>query len=69
MNNLDLGLYKVLRPTERTSLSVRFSAFNLFNHPRFPGPDTNPSDAGFGTVNPSQNNQARTVELGARLTF
>ena len=69
VNNVDAGLYKVFTPTEKTKLSVRFSSFNLFNHPRFPGPNTNPSDAGFGTVNRSQNNPARTVEMGARLTF
>jgi hypothetical protein len=69
LNNADIGCYKVFRPTERARLQLRFNAFNLFNHPRFPGPDTNPNDSGFGTVNPSQNNQARMVELGARLTF
>jgi hypothetical protein len=43
--------------------------FNLFNHPRFGAPDTNPGDATFGRVTGSQQNQARTVELGAKLTF
>jgi hypothetical protein len=60
---------KVVQVREKVKLSVRIAAFNLFNHPRFPGPDANPSDAGFGTVNRSQNNPARTVEMGARLTF
>jgi hypothetical protein len=69
VNNLDAGIYKNFKPTEKTKLSLRISAFNVLNHPRFPAPDTNPSDAGFGTVNPSQNNQARTVEMGARITF
>jgi hypothetical protein len=69
VNNLDIDLSKNFRPTEKTRLQLRFDAFNAFNHPRFGAPDTNPNDAGFGRVNPSQNNQARTVELGARLTF
>lgn len=69
VNNVDVGLYKSFTLWEGKKLQVRFSAFNLFNHPRFPAPDTNPNDAGFGTVNPSQNNQARTVEMGARMTF
>jgi hypothetical protein len=69
VNNADLGFYKSFRATERIRLQLRFNAFNLFNHPRFPGPDANPGDAGFGTVNPSQYNPARTVELGARLTY
>jgi hypothetical protein len=69
VNNAEAQLNKVLQMTEKIKLSVRFAAFNLFNHPRFPAPDANPSDAGFGTVNRSQNNPARTVEMGARLTF
>jgi hypothetical protein len=69
VNNLDIGLSKNFRPTEETRLQLRFDAFNAFNHPRFGAPDTNPNDAGFGRINPSQNNQARTIELGARLTF
>jgi hypothetical protein len=69
VNNVDLGLYKNFRPTEKTKLSIRISAFNLFNHPRFPAPDSNPSDSNFGAVNKSQNNPARTIEIGGRITF
>jgi hypothetical protein len=69
VNNLDVSLSKNFRPTEKSRLQLRLDAFNAFNHPRFGAPDTNPNDAGFGRVNPSQNNQSRTIELGARLTF
>jgi len=69
VNNLDAGVYKSFTLLEGKKLQLRFNAFNLLNHPRFPAPDTNPNNAGFGTVNPSQNNQARTVEFGARITF
>ncbi len=69
VHNLDAGLYKNFTLMEGKKLQLRFNAFNLMNHPRFSGPDTNPNNAGFGTVNPSQRNPARTVEFGARITF
>ena len=69
VNNLDAGLYKNVRITEHTKLQLRFEAFNALNHVRFPGPDTNPSSATFGRVQLSQQNQARAVQLGARLSF
>lgn len=54
---------------ERVRLQLRFDVFNALNHLRFAAPDTNPSDSTFGRVTPSQQNQARSVELGARMTF
>ena len=69
VNNLDIGLYKNFFPVEKMKVQLRFDAFNAFNHPRFGAPDTNPSDSTFGRVTPAQQNQARTVELGARLSF
>jgi hypothetical protein len=69
VNNVDVGMAKNFRPAEHVRLQLRFDAFNLFNHCRFPAPDTNPSDAGSGTVPQTQYNQSRTVQLGARLTY
>ncbi|HKE23235.1 MAG TPA: carboxypeptidase-like regulatory domain-containing protein [Bryobacteraceae bacterium] len=69
VNNVDAGLRKNFQIVERVKLQMRFDVFNAFNHPRFGGPDTNPSDSTFGRVTPSQQNQARSVELGARMTF
>lgn len=69
VNEANIGLYKNFRITEKSRLQIRFDAFNAFNHPRFGAPDTNPSDASFGRVAGSQQNQARSVELGARLSF
>ncbi len=69
VNNVDAGLRKNLQIVERIRLQLRFDIFNAFNHPRFGAPDTNPSDSTFGRVTASQQNQARTVELGGRITF
>jgi hypothetical protein len=68
VNNADAGLRKNFA-IERVKLQLRFDVFNLFNHPRFGAPDTNPGDSTFGRVTPSQQNQARSVELGGRITF
>jgi hypothetical protein len=69
VNEANLGLYKNIQITERSKLQIRFDVFNAFNHPRFAAPDTNPSDSTFGRVPLAQQNQARSVELGARLFF
>ncbi|MGI8746669.1 MAG: carboxypeptidase regulatory-like domain-containing protein [Bryobacteraceae bacterium] len=69
VNEANIGLYKNVPVVERMKLQLRFDVFNAFNHPRFPAPDTNPGNATFGRVPLQQQNQARAVELGARLTF
>jgi hypothetical protein len=69
VNNVDAGLYKNVRFNERVRLQLRFNVFNLFNHPRFAAPDTNPGSSTFGRVTNYEQNQARAVELGARLSF
>jgi hypothetical protein len=50
VNNVDLGLRKNVKVSERVRVQLRGDAFNSFIPPRFPGPDANPSDAAFGTV-------------------
>jgi hypothetical protein len=69
VNNVDIGLRKTFHIVDRLKLQLRFDVFNAFNHPRFAAPDTTPTDSTFGVVTGSQQNQARTVELGARASF
>lgn len=69
VNEFNLGLFKNFRPNEKTKVQFRFEAFNALNHPRFAAPDTNPASATFGRVTPSQQNNSRAVQMGAKLTF
>ena len=69
VNELNLGVFKNFHPTERTRLQLRFEAFNAFNHPRFPAPDTNPASSTFGVVQKSEQNNARAIQMGAKLSF
>jgi hypothetical protein len=61
--------YQNIRYRDRMKLQLRFNVFNAFNHVRFGAPNTDPTSSNFGRVTLSQQNQARAVELGARLTF
>ncbi|MCU1234738.1 MAG: hypothetical protein JWP63_2705 [Candidatus Solibacter sp.] len=66
--NLDSGLFKSTKLSERVSLAVRAEAFNVFNHANLGNPGTNvstPSTFGFATGR----NGSRITQLGARLSF
>ena len=69
VNEFNSGVSKNFRPAERMKLQLRFEAFNALNHPRFAAPDTNPASATFGRVQPSQQNNARAIQMGAKLMF
>ena len=69
VNNFDLGLYKNIRPTERTRLQLRLEVYNALNHPRFDAPNTNPGDPQFGRITPAQQNNARVLQLAGKLYF
>src|SRR5262249_10235862 len=66
--NLDSGLFKSTKLTEKISLAVRAEAFNVFNHANLGNPGTNvssPSTFGYATGR----NGSRVTQLGARLSF
>jgi hypothetical protein len=69
VSNIDMGLRKSFRATDRVRLQLRLDAFNAFNHPRFAAPDANPSDSNFGQVAKSQQNQPRGIEVGMRVSY
>ncbi|MGO8814409.1 MAG: carboxypeptidase regulatory-like domain-containing protein [Terriglobia bacterium] len=72
--NLDFGLTKDTRITERVGIQIYGQAFNLFNHMQWgdPGLDLlNP--AGFGVISGEYgsigNGYRRIIQLGARVSF
>jgi hypothetical protein len=70
INNVDLSLIKNTRIAGDASLQLRFEALNAFNHPLFPGPNTNPTQVAFGSIVAStQNNYSRRVQVMAKLLF
>ena len=64
----DFGLIKRTYLTEKIDLQFRAEYFNAFNRVVFAGPDTNPYDAGFGTVG-GTNNSPRQGQLTLRIEF
>jgi outer membrane receptor protein involved in Fe transport len=69
-NNLNLSLQKDvgLRAGNQTRLQLRADFFNLFNHPQFAEPISDPSDPGFGRITRTALNN-RTIQLGLHLYF
>jgi hypothetical protein len=69
VNNLDLVISKNFRIREHIRLQYRFEAYNAFNHARFLGPNTDPTSASFGKVDPTEQNNARLVQMALKLYF
>jgi hypothetical protein len=69
VNNLDFAVLKNFRPMERLIAQFRLESFNALNHPRFGAPSTNPASSGFGTVNKSQLNQPRILQVALKFNF
>ena len=70
VNNVDLSLQKDfgLPGGDQRRLRIRADFFNLFNHPQFGEPVSDPTDANFGRIlRTSVNN--RTVQLGLHVYF
>jgi len=65
VKNLDFGLFKNTRISEKLNLEFRSEFFNLTNHPNFGPPDPNMSDLTFGKVLSAAN--PRFVQFGLKL--
>jgi hypothetical protein len=69
VNEASFGLFKNFTIRERYKAQFRGEFFNIFNHPRFGGPNTDPGSSSFGRVTPSQNNMPRVVQLALKISF
>ena len=69
LENLDAGIFRTFRVTERISTQIRAEAFNALNHPSFSNPssDTN-SPATFGVIS-STVSTARQLQFAAKVRF
>jgi len=72
VSNVDLGIQKVIRVTERVSIELRGEAFNIFNHPTWSIPDQSSqlsiNDPNFGRIF-STFYQARAIQLALYARF
>ena len=70
VNNVDLSVIKNATLGKGRTLQFRFESLNALNHPLFPGPNTSPIAAAFGTISAStQNNYARRGQVTIRFIF
>jgi hypothetical protein len=68
-NQMDLGLLKKFRITERISFDLRADIKNLTNHPSFDNPTAVLTSTIFGRINDSVTNTARRIQVGGKLYF
>lgn len=69
VNNLDAVVSKSFAFRERFRLQYRFEVYNVFNHVRFGAPNADPTNSSFGKVNPTEQNNARVVQMALKLYF
>jgi len=68
-NTMDASLLKNTAILERLNLQFRVEFFNVWNHPEFNGPDTNPTSSTFGRITSQANDIGRVGQLSLRLVF
>ena len=69
VNNVDAVISKAFSVREKVKFQYRFEVYNAFNHVRFGGPNTDPTSASFGKVDPTEQNNARLVQMALKLSF
>jgi hypothetical protein len=67
VNNLDAVISKVFVVRDRVRIQYRFEVYNAFNHVRFSAPNADPTSSNFGKVNPTEENNARVVQMALKL--
>jgi len=68
LNWWNLSFIKNTTIRERLRLQFRAEAANVFNHPKFGGPNTTPSSTSFGQVS-SIGQAPRTIQFGLKILF
>ncbi len=69
VNNLDLSMIKNTSIAGKV-LELRIDSLNALNSPLFPGPNTGPTNAAFGTISGStQTNYARRTQVSIKFLF
>lgn len=70
INNIDLSILKKTQILEGKHLEFRAEFINAFNHPLFPAPNTNVTQAAFGQIIASnQANYPRRIQLTVKFVF
>ncbi len=69
VNNVDAVISKNFLVRERVRIQYRFEVYNALNHVRFPSPNADPTSSSFGKVNPTEENNARLVQMALKLSF
>lgn len=64
-----LALSRWINLTEKYKLQIKAEAFNAFNTPIRPGPNTNFTSPDFGRLPQQQNNFPRNIQLAAKFVF
>jgi len=71
--NLDMGLFRNFKLTDRYQLQVRVEAFNLSNTPHFANPDNDVNSSDFGRIFSTNGDDAlarsREFRFGLRFQF
>jgi hypothetical protein len=71
--NVDLGVFRAFKFTERWGLQFRTEFFNVANHPNFYQPTANRSSAAFGTISraafQSQTGAQRQIQFAIKILF
>ena len=66
---MSLSLSRRIALTERYTMQFKAEAFNAFNTPIRPGPNTNFTSVDFGKLPTTQNNFPRNIQLSLRFLF